>query len=153
MDASRRPPASSESVRMRMEAQRRRDTKPEVSLRRALFAAGLRFRVAYPVPGLPRRSIDIAFPRQRVAVFVDGCFWHSCPQHGVSPKSSSDWWRSKLHQNTIRDAETNAHLVARGWSVVRVWEHEPIERAASTIIALVKPATGSSGREGLSSPM
>lgn len=107
-----------------MQRQAVRDTKPELALRRALFALGLRYRVAYPIPGLPRRSMDIAFPGAKLAIFVDGCFWHSCPEHGVSPKSSSAWWGAKLEGNRRRDSETTQHLVAEGWEVLRFWEHE-----------------------------
>ena len=123
-----------------MESQRRRDTKPEVALRRALFAQGLRFRVAYPIPGMARRSIDIAFPRAKVAIFVDGCFWHSCPEHGVSPKASSEWWRTKLEQNRTRDQATTEHLSQAGWTVLRVWEHVPPQDVVPTIIDLVSLA-------------
>jgi len=85
-----------------MAHQKRQDTKPEVVLRKRLHARGYRFRVAYPVPGMPRRTIDIAFPRRRVAVFVDGCFWHACPTHGVKPKNNKDWWADKLAGNRVR---------------------------------------------------
>lgn len=119
-----------------MESQRRRDTAPELALRSALFASGLRFRVNYPIPGLRRRTIDIAFPKRRLAVFVDGCFWHSCPDHGVLPKSSSEWWEAKLAANAVRDRETDAHLAGLGWTVIRVWEHE----AAAGSSALVEAA-------------
>lgn len=139
---SERPPASSDAVRRRMRAQRRRDTAPEIALRKELFALGLRFRVAYPVPGLRRRSIDIAFPKRRVAIFVDGCFWHGCPLHGVQPKSSSEWWRAKLAANMARDAETEAHLTALGWRVIRLWEHDAIPESASRILASLHPDSG-----------
>ena len=109
-----------------MAPQKRQDTKPEVVLRKRLHARGYRFRVAYPVPGMPRRTIDIAFPRRRVAVFVDGCFWHACPTHGVKPKNNKDWWADKLAGNRARDL---------GWTVVRVWEHESPETALVAVIA------------------
>lgn len=120
-----------------MSGQGRRDTGPEVALRRALHAAGLRFRVVYPVPGQRRRSIDIAFTRRKVAVFVDGCFWHGCPEHGVRPRSNSAWWREKLAANQARDRDTDRVLEEQGWAVVRVWEHEPVVTAlAHVVVAL-----------------
>ena len=122
--------ASSEGVRRNMQANGRRDTKPEVAVRRLLHASGLRFRVQYPVEGNRRRSIDIAFTRQRVACFIDGCFWHGCPIHFVAPKSNAAFWRTKIGGNMERDAETTALLEHYGWQVVRFWEHEqPLEVA------------------------
>jgi DNA mismatch endonuclease (patch repair protein) len=123
-----------------MSKQRRRDTAPEVQIRRLLHAAGLRFRVTMPVPGMTRRSIDVAFTRVKVAVFVDGCFWHLCPEHATSPASNSEWWAAKLAKNRSRDLATNTHLESEGWTVVRVWEHEDPARAAARIIAIVRPA-------------
>lgn len=107
-----------------MARQKRVGTKPEVELRKLLHRAGHRYRVAYPVPGMPRRTVDIAFPGRRLAIFVDGCFWHACPEHGVSPRNNSEWWRTKLEANQRRDAETTAALEAAGWTVIRLWEHE-----------------------------
>lgn len=115
---------SSEGTRARLSAQAVRDTRPELTLRRELHRQGLRYRVCYPVPGAPRRSIDIAFPGKRVAVFVDGCFWHACPVHSVQSKSNSAFWDGKLQRNVERDMETSAILHDRGWTVVRVWEHD-----------------------------
>lgn len=122
----------------RMSRQRRTDTEPEVHLRRQLFAAGLRYRTHVPVPGNPRRKIDVAFPRARVAVFVDGCYWHACPLHASWPKQNAGWWRDKLNRNVARDRETDALLTAAGWAVVRVWEHEDPESAAGAIASLVR---------------
>lgn len=116
-----------------MSRQRRRDTGPEVDLRRLLHARGLRYRVAWPIPGLRRRTVDIAFTRRRVAVFVDGCFWHSCPEHGTAPHANSAWWRDKLATNRERDRATDAHLASLGWTVIRVWEHEPAPAALERI--------------------
>lgn len=121
---SGRPQASSEAVRSRLSQQATRDTKPELVLRRELHRRGLRYRVNYPVPGLPRRTIDIAFPRRKVAVFVDGCFWHGCPEHSVASKSNSKWWQTKLASNVKRDADTKRALETLGWHVERVWEHD-----------------------------
>jgi DNA mismatch endonuclease (patch repair protein) len=115
-----------------MKRQRRRDTQAEVALRSLLHRDGLRFRVHYRLPGL-RRQADIAFPRARVAVFVDGCFWHGCPEHGTWPKANADWWRAKIEANRRRDAETDRALAEQGWAVIRVWEHEVPEHAAQKI--------------------
>lgn len=128
----------SEPVRRRMQAQRRAGTEPELRLRRELHRRGLRFRVGVPVPRQPRRSIDIAFPRTRLAVFVDGCFWHSCPEHSVPSKSNSDFWTAKLLANVERDRATSAHLQAFGWTVIRVWEHEKTGGAADLIERIVR---------------
>jgi len=116
-----------------MERQRRRDTAPELTLRRALHRRGLRFRVDAPVPAGPRRRADVVFPACRLAVFVDGCFWHGCELHPRSSKTNSDWWAEKIATNRARDAETDARLVEQGWTVVRVWEHEPAESAADRV--------------------
>jgi DNA mismatch endonuclease (patch repair protein) len=113
-----------------MSTARRRDTAAEVALRRELHALGLRYRIAYPVPGQRRRTIDIAFTRAKLAVFVDGCFWHGCPDHGTRPRANSEWWKTKLAANRARDRDTDRMLVELGWAVVRVWEHEPPRAAA-----------------------
>lgn len=120
-----------------MSKQRRRDTRPEVELRRALHRMGYRFRVNYPVPGLPRRTIDIAFTKQRVALFVDGCFWHACPEHATWPKVNSGWWRQKLEKNKQRDAETEESLTDAGWTVVRVWEHADVQEAMAAVLRML----------------
>ncbi|WP_251149780.1 very short patch repair endonuclease [Cellulosimicrobium sp. Marseille-Q4280] len=113
-----------------MSTAKRRDTAPELALRRELHARGLRYRVAFPVPGQKRRTIDIAFTRARVAVFVDGCFWHGCPVHGTSPRANGQWWKAKLAANRARDEDTDRVLRSVGWRTVRVWEHEsPMEAA------------------------
>jgi len=113
----------------------RKDTAPELALRRALHARGLRYRVAHPVPGNRRRTIDIAFTRREVAVFVDGCFWHGCPVHSRPVIANSRWWTEKLAANQARDADTNAWLTARGWRVVRVWECTPVQEAVVKVVA------------------
>jgi DNA mismatch endonuclease (patch repair protein) len=120
-----------------MRSQRQRDTAAETALRSLLHSRGLRFRVHYALPNLRRRA-DIAFPRQRIAVFVDGCFWHGCPQHGTWPKQNADWWREKIEANRRRDADTDAKLGEQGWRVVRVWEHEATETAAVAIANAVE---------------
>lgn len=131
------PSPSSPGVTDRMSRQARRDTQPEVQLRRLLHAAGLRYRVAFPVPGMSRRTIDIAFTRMRLAVFVDGCFWHGCPVHATWPKSNGEWWEAKIRKNQERDLSTTAHLHDRGWSVLRLWEHEAPASAAGQVLTAV----------------
>ncbi len=132
------PGASSEGVSRRMSVAARRDTAPELALRRALHAGGLRYRVGFPVPGQRRRTIDVAFTRVQVAVFVDGCFWHGCPEHGTQPRSNSAWWTTKLSANQARDRDTDRVLAEAGWTVVRVWEHEDPAAAADRVRALVR---------------
>lgn len=102
-------------------------------LRRELFGRGLRYRVDYPVPGISRRKIDIAFPAARVATFVDGCFWHGCEVHFVPPKRNADWWRRKIEQNIARDRETDARLRQIDWEVLRFWEHRPAIECANDV--------------------
>jgi DNA mismatch endonuclease, patch repair protein len=116
-----------------MSRQGSRDTAPEVAVRRLLHASGLRYRVNVPVPGMPRRTIDIVFPRTKVAILIDGCFWHGCPQHATQPKANAEWWRTKLDRNMARDRETTEHLTAAGWTVLRFWEHEDPEEVASRV--------------------
>ena len=113
---------------------RRRDNTQELALRRRLHSLGLRYRVQYPVPGAPRRTIDIAFTRCKLAVFVDGCFWHGCAEHGTSPRSNSEWWQRKLLGNQERDRDTDNLLQERGWTVIRIWEHETLANAAKRIV-------------------
>jgi DNA mismatch endonuclease (patch repair protein) len=125
-----------------MSRQRRKNTEPEVAIRKILHSMGLRFRVTVPIPGMPRRTIDIAFTRARVAVFVDGCFWHVCPEHATSPAANSQWWSNKLSTNQARDAATNEHLASIGWQVVRIWEHEDPTTAAERIAGAVRSGNG-----------
>ena len=125
-----------------MEKQVRRDTKPELELRRAVWRLGLRYRVDIaPIPG--RRRADLVFTRARVAVYVDGCFWHSCPAHATIPKANREWWVAKLETNVRRDRDTDTRLSEAGWNVVRVWEHEPVEAAAERIALVVRVAVDS----------
>lgn len=122
------PSASSEAARATMRANRGRDTGPELAVRRALHAMGLRYRVDHPLPFDRRRRADIAFTRVKVAVFIDGCFWHGCPEHGTTPRTNSRFWSEKIARNQSRDAETMGLLAAAGWHAWRFWEHEdPIE--------------------------
>jgi DNA mismatch endonuclease (patch repair protein) len=121
-----------------MQVTRRRDTPAELALRSALHRLGLRYRVDEAAIKGSRRRADIVFARARVAVFVDGCFWHGCPDHGTQPKRNAEWWRNKLDQNRRRDASTNGELEAAGWQVMRFWEHDDPEMAASAIHATVR---------------
>ncbi len=120
-----------------MKRQQRRDTAAELAIRRVLWSLGLRYRVHYPATS-GRRRVDIAFTRTRVAVFVDGCFWHCCPEHGTRPKANADWWAEKLERNVRRDRETDAELRAAGWIVVRIWEHEDPTAVAERVAAIVR---------------
>ena len=133
-----------------MRANRRKDTKPELALRRALHAQGYRYRKDYPlqVPGSRVRP-DIAFTARRVAVFVDGCFWHCCPEHGSQPANNTWYWEPKLARNVERDRAADAALTAAGWSVVRVWEHESLEAAVAAVVTALA-ATGTSARRSRS---
>lgn len=138
------PGPSSSTVSERMSRLRRRDTRPEVAVRRLLHALGLRYRVAYAVPGQRRRTIDVAFTRQRVALFIDGCFWHGCPQHGTRPAANAEWWRTKIAANKARDADTSELLGEAGWVVLRFWEHEPPEVVADAVRQVVADRRGNS---------
>jgi DNA mismatch endonuclease, patch repair protein len=118
----------------------RRDTRPELNLRRVLHARGLRYRVDVSPDPSRRGRADIVFSRARVAVYVDGCFWHSCPEHGVLPKGNREWWQAKLEATVRRDRATEAALRDRGWTVVRTWEHEDPELAADRVEAALRDA-------------
>ena len=121
-----------------MRRQARRDTKPEMLLRRALFARGLRYRLdRAPIRGMRRRA-DVVFGPAKVAVYVDGCFWHSCPEHATVPKNNREWWIEKLAANVARDRDTDRQLREAGWEVVRVWEHEDMEAAADRVMRAVR---------------
>jgi DNA mismatch endonuclease (patch repair protein) len=128
----------SAAVSARMSRQARKDTACEIAVRRLLHSAGLRYRVEYPVPGMARRRIDVAFTSVKVAVLIDGCFWHGCPLHATQPKANAEWWRSKLDRNMARDRETTEHLIAEGWTVLRFWEHEAAEEVAARVAAAVQ---------------
>ena len=108
---------------------RGKDTVPEMTLRRALWARGLRYRLHYRITGRP----DIVFPRQKTAIFIDGCFWHGCPAHRTHPKNNADFWRTKIENNIARDADVTKILEAEGWTVLRFWEHQ-IKLELSSII-------------------
>lgn len=136
-----RPPSANVATSRRMSRQKTRDTQPEVLLRRELHRRGLRYRVDAPLPGMPRRRADVLFARAKVAVFVDGCFWHGCPQHKTAPTNNRAWWAAKLARNIDRDRETDVHLSSLGWRALRVWEHENMEHAATDIERLVRSVT------------
>jgi DNA mismatch endonuclease (patch repair protein) len=122
-----------------MQANRSRDTQPELAVRRILHACGLRYRVATaPLPGLRRRA-DIVFTRQHIAVFIDGCFWHGCEAHGrKSFQHNTDYWPKKIANNMERDLDTTKRLEAAGWHVMRFWEHESPMEVAAVIEGAVK---------------
>ena len=130
--------ASSAGRRRNMQAIRSRDTKPERLVRSLLHARGLRYRVAAkPLPGL-RRTADIVFRPAKVAVFIDGCYWHGCPQHYTAPKRNPAYWSDKVARNIARDRDTDERLQAAGWTVLRFWEHSPAEECAAKIAATVR---------------
>lgn len=130
--------ASSLKVRRRMQRQARRDTAPELALRRELFSRGLRYRVCQrPLPNL-RRQVDVVFRKMRIAIEVRGCFWHCCPEHGVVPKTNNEWWCQKLARTRARDEETAERLLEAGWTLISVWEHEDMGEIAVRIHALVQ---------------
>jgi DNA mismatch endonuclease (patch repair protein) len=132
-----RPEASSPDIRYRMQVTPRRDTPCELAVRRAVHRLGVRFRVDRSVLGTRRRA-DLVFPRARVAVFVDGCFWHGCPVHGTWPKANAAWWRDKICGNVRRDRDTDAELAAAGWLVLRFWEHDRPTEAGARIVAVIR---------------
>ncbi|MDG9704957.1 very short patch repair endonuclease [Streptomyces sp. DH37] len=136
------PAPSSPGVSARMSRQANRDTSPEIAVRRLLYAAGYRYRLHRPVPGMPRRTIDIAFPGTKVAVFLDGCFWHGCPEHATHPRANREWWRQKLDRNISRDLETTERLLGEGWAVLRFWEHESPDTVADRIAQVVTERKG-----------
>jgi DNA mismatch endonuclease (patch repair protein) len=134
-----------------MQGNRRADTKPELALRSALHALGYRYRKDFRID-LPQRRVrpDIAFTRRKVAVFVDGCFWHACPEHGSQPKNNEWYWSPKLRKNVERDRAADDALTQAGWTVVRLWEHVPIDAAVTAVVKVVgtpasSPVAGGSG--------
>jgi len=129
-----RPRPVDEVVRRRMSQQRRRDTGPEMILRRELHRLGYRYRVDAPLPGLPRRRADLLFTRRRIAIFVDGCFWHGCPDHRTHPRNNAEWWSRKIDANAARDRGTDAYLRSIGWRVLRIWEHEDADAAVQRAV-------------------
>ena len=129
--------ASSDGVRRSMQSNRPRDTRPELAVRSGLHSAGLRFRKHYrPIKG-SRCEVDVAFTRWRVAVLLDGCFWHGCPQHATRPATNAEWWATKLDANIARDRRTDEALTAAGWKVLRFWEHEPTDNVVATVCEVI----------------
>jgi DNA mismatch endonuclease (patch repair protein) len=132
-----KPTPSSTAALARMKAAKPRDTAPEKALRSALFTKGLRFRLdKKPVEDLNRKA-DILFISAKVAVFVDGCYWHGCPIHGTQSKANADFWAQKIKRNQERDLDTTNQLEKMGWYVIRVWEHEDPEIASQRICRIV----------------
>ncbi len=138
------PPASDAATRRTMKSNRRADTKPEVAMRSMLHRAGLRFRKDRYIK-FERRGVkaDVVFPSARVVLFVDGCFWHRCPEHATMPTRNYDYWHAKFRRNMERDRANNEQLQALGWRVVRIWEHEVKDpelsaHAVARIVALVR---------------
>jgi DNA mismatch endonuclease (patch repair protein) len=129
--------ATNAATRISMLGNRSRDTRPELLIRRALHARGLRYRVDVRPQAELRTRADVVFTRRRIAVYIDGCFWHGCPAHGTQPKSNVDYWAPKLARNMERDAETTRALEERGWVVLRFWEHEPVDEVVARIAARV----------------
>lgn len=136
--------ASSEHARLTMAANKSRDTKPELALRSIVHSRGLRFRVdCSPLKGVRSRA-DLVFSKAKIAVFVDGCFWHGCSEHFIMPKTNSDYWSTKIGNNKARDEKVNRSLTAAGWTVMRFWEHEDPVSAGDRIEAAWKEATRAS---------
>jgi DNA mismatch endonuclease (patch repair protein) len=148
------PQPSSPGRSANMRAIRRTDTKPEVTLRRALHRLGYRYRKDYRLDLATGRRVrpDIAFTGRRVAVFVDGCFWHACPQHGRNPAVNDWYWAPKLRRNVERDRAADESLAASGWQVVRIWEHESLDDAVAAVIDVVGPSGKAAARPGEPNP-
>lgn len=147
-----RPAASSDTVRNRMRATPQRDTPAELRIRQALHAMGLRYSIdTKPLVNSPRRA-DIVFRRAKVAVFVDGCFWHGCPEHGTWPKANRRFWREKILSNRERDLDTNDRLQKSDWLVIRIWEHEDPSIAAARIAHAVRSRSPANARPRKSIP-
>ena len=130
--------ASSPEARARMRSNKSRDTKPELALRSAVHARGLRYRVsAKPLAGV-RRTADLVFTRAKVAVFLDGCFWHGCPEHHTVATANATFWADKVENNRKRDRDTDGRLAEAGWISVRIWEHEDAAEAARRVEEIVR---------------
>ena len=138
---SRSPAPLNGVVSSQMSRMPRSSTKPELALRRALHAHGVRFRLhRRDLPGTP----DIVLPGARIAVFVDGCFWHGCTEHGTLPKNNRSWWAAKLAANRERDRRKDAELAALGWASVHFWEHTPVNEMVEVVVALRRERAGRS---------
>ncbi|TBA20986.1 very short patch repair endonuclease [Rhizobium ruizarguesonis] len=132
------------AVRRRMQRTARNDNAFERTVRSLLHAQGLRYRIHFPLPGLKRMTCDIAFPKLKIAVFLDGCFWHGCEIHPPAVKKNINFWLEKIERNRTRDALATAHLEEANWRVLRFWEHETAEDIAETIFSAVSAARGTS---------
>lgn len=133
--------ASTPGVRRGMQANRSRDTAPEMAIRRRVHAAGLRYRVdSRPLRELNRRA-DLVFTRAKVAVFVDGCFWHGCPEHHTAARTNATFWAEKIRRNHERDIETDRLLSDSGWTVIRAWEHDDPGDVASAVVDTLRRAS------------
>lgn len=146
MATSRMAAPSAPEASRRMQGVRQQNTSAETAVRRELHAHGLRYRVQVPVLTKPRRVADVAFIGLRVAVFVDGCFWHGCPEHATWPKANANFWRAKILANKERDLDTDRRLREAGWVVVRAWAHEAPSAVASRVIAVVRSRRDIEGR-------
>jgi len=135
-----------------MQRTRGRDNPFEVLIRSQLYAKGIRFRAHFPVPGMKRITCDIAVPKLRIAVFLDGCFWHGCDIHPPSVKKNTAFWLEKIERNRARDRRVREHLAEIGWTILRFWEHEAVEAIVRKIVSTVeeytaaKPSPSSSAR-------
>lgn len=130
-----------------MQANKPRETQPELRLRQALHAAGLRFRKDCRPAADVRCTADVVFTRQRVCVFVDGCFWHGCPEHFVCPKTNAAWWQEKIEDNRRRDHEKPAALRVQGWLVLRYWEHDLAGDGLQQVVTAITAALSNSARQ------
>jgi DNA mismatch endonuclease, patch repair protein len=120
---------------------RKRDTRAELKIRTALHSRGLRYYVNRRIgKGSRAPRADIVFPRTRTAIFIDGCFWHKCPEHGTDPETNSAYWSAKLARNVERDREHDLILEELGWTVIRIWEHEDPDAAADRIVQHLRQA-------------
>lgn len=129
--------ASSATVRRCMQSNKPRDNRLELAIRSAVHGAGLRYRThVRPVSGV-RCEADLIFTRRRIAVFIDGCFWHACPEHATWPATNAGWWRRKIEENAARDRRNDTELRQAGWTVLRIWEHEGIDRTVNRIVEVV----------------
>jgi DNA mismatch endonuclease (patch repair protein) len=130
--------ASSPAVRKSMVGNKSRDTKPELMVRRILHASGLRYKVhARPIKDWNRRA-DMVFPRAKIAIFINGCFWHGCPKHFSAPKTNSEYWASKIMRNVERDSETALRLKSEGWLVIAIWEHENLGKKSEQVVRRIQ---------------
>jgi DNA mismatch endonuclease (patch repair protein) len=132
--------SSSPEASRRMAKVRQKGTNAEVALRQEMYRIGLRYRIDYEVLIKPRRVADAAFPGRKIAIFVDGCFWHGCPEHATWPKRNAEFWRQKIEANRQRDTDTNERLRSLGWTVLRFWSHESPTDAAKTVAHMVAMA-------------